>query len=118
MCQVPLNERANLCKKWPKKTHERTLSQLVLQDTKNWIEENGLKHPDCVHSMGNFAWNHFFVNIHECIMLDILHQLLKEVVGSTYMLQWLRTVIRAKFKGARVEAEQRDLSNKQTVQYF
>ncbi len=46
MCQVPTNERENLCKKWLKRTHERTLSQLALQDTEDWIEENGLRHPD------------------------------------------------------------------------
>ncbi len=104
LCQVPPNERENLCKKWPKRKHEHTLSQLALQDTKEWIEENGLRHPDCVHSMRNFAWNHSFVNIHKCMMLDILLQLLKRVVGGTYMLQWLKTVIGAKFKGARVKA--------------
>ena len=87
MCQVPSNERENLCKKWPKRTHERMLSQLALQNTEDWIEENGLKYLDCVYSMRNFAWNHFFVNIYEYMMLDILHQLLKEVVGDTHMLQ-------------------------------
>ncbi len=37
-------------------------------------------------------------------MLDILYQLLKRVVSSTHMLQWLKTIIRAKFKRARVKA--------------
>ncbi len=37
-------------------------------------------------------------------MLDILHQLWKGVVGGAHMLQWLKTVIGAKFKGARVKA--------------
>ncbi len=37
-------------------------------------------------------------------MLDILHQLLKEVVDGTYMLQWLKTIIKAKFKGAYIKA--------------
>lgn len=32
------------------------------------------------------------------MMVDILHQLLKEVVDGTYMLQWLKTIIRRKFK--------------------
>ncbi len=39
------------------------------------------------------------------MMLDILHQLLKEVVGGMYILQWLKTIIGAKFKGARVKAD-------------
>ena len=38
------------------------------------------------------------------MMLDILHQLLKEVVGDTHMLQWLKNIVGAKFKGARVKA--------------
>ncbi len=87
MCQVPPNERENLCKKWPKRTHEHTMSQLALQDPEDWIEENRLRHPNCVHSMRNFAWNHSFVNIHECMTLNILQQLLKEVVGGTHMPQ-------------------------------
>ncbi len=37
-------------------------------------------------------------------MLNILHQLLKRVVDSTHMLQWLKTIIGAKFKGTRVKA--------------
>ncbi len=37
------------------------------------------------------------------MMLDILHQLLKRVVNGTHMLQWLKTIIGAKFKGARVK---------------
>ena len=56
-----------------KNIYERTLSRLALQDTKDWIEENGLRNPDCVHSMKNFARNHSFLNIHECMMLDMLH---------------------------------------------
>ncbi len=39
------------------------------------------------------------------MILDILYQLLKGVVGSTHMLQWLKTIIGAKFKGARIKAD-------------
>ncbi len=38
------------------------------------------------------------------MMLDILHQLLKGVVASTHMLQWLNTIIEAKFEGVCVKA--------------
>ena len=38
------------------------------------------------------------------MMLDILHQLLKGVVGGTHMLQLLKNIIGAKFKGVRVKA--------------
>lgn len=37
-------------------------------------------------------------------MLDILYKFLKKVVSHTYMLQWLETIIRAKFKGACIKA--------------
>ncbi len=38
------------------------------------------------------------------MMLHILHQLLKKVFGDTHMLQWLKTIIGAKFKRACVKA--------------
>ena len=43
------------------------------------------------------------MNIHECIILDILHQLLKELVEGMHMFQWLKTIIRPNFKGAQVK---------------
>ncbi len=78
--------------------------EIALQETEEWIEDHGHRDLDCVHSMDNFTWNHSFVNIHKCMMLDILHQLLKGVVSGTHMLQWLKTIIRAMFKGACVKA--------------
>ena len=86
ICQVTLNEYENLCKKWPKKIHECMLLQLAYQDTEDWIEENSFRHPDYIHQMRNFIWNQFFVNIYECIILDIFYQLLKGVVGSMHIL--------------------------------
>ena len=44
------------------------------------------------------------MNIHQYMLLDILHQLLKGVVEDTHMLQWLKNIVRAKFKGACVKA--------------
>ena len=38
------------------------------------------------------------------MMLDILYQLLKGVVGGIHMLQWLKNIVGAKFKRARVKA--------------
>ena len=38
------------------------------------------------------------------MMLNILYQLLKRVVDSMHILQWLKTIIGAKFKGACVNA--------------
>ncbi len=44
------------------------------------------------------------MNIRECIILNILYQLLKRVVDGIYILQWLKTIIGTKFKGACVKA--------------
>ncbi len=57
MCQVPLEERENLCKIWALRIHESTWAQIALQETEEWIEDYGHGDPDCVHSMENFAWN-------------------------------------------------------------
>ena len=35
ICQVLSIKRKNLCKKWPKKIYEYTLSQVALQDIEN-----------------------------------------------------------------------------------
>ena len=53
------------------------LSKLAIQKTKDWIEENSLKHLDFIYSMRKFVQNHSFINIFECMMLDIFYQLLK-----------------------------------------
>ncbi len=92
-------------------------AQIALQETEEWIENHGHRDPNCVYSMENFAWNHSFVNIHECMMLDILYQLLKGVVDGTHILQWLKTIIGAKFKGACVKASTTKLLNKPTGWY-
>ena len=30
-------------------------AQLALLDTTKWVEKNGLKHPDCIYLIQNFA---------------------------------------------------------------
>ena len=37
------------------------------------------------------------------MMLNIFHQLLKKIDGGTHIFQWLKTIIRAKFKGVHVK---------------
>lgn len=39
-----------------------------------------------VHAVINFAWKHYWVNIHSAMMVDILHQLLKGIVKR--LLDW------------------------------
>jgi len=39
----------------------------------------------------NFAWSHMFVNIHETMMINVLHQLLKRIIS--YLMLWLSQII-------------------------
>ena len=87
MCHILPEERKNLCKVWPRQTYKSMCVQVAQQNTIEWMEENGSKHPDYMHSITNFAESHFFMNIHQCMLLDILYQLLKSVVVGTHMLQ-------------------------------
>ena len=73
ICQVPPDERENLEKKWPNQTHAKTKDQIRRQRQTN-ISKIG---EQWVHDLNNFAWDHYLVNIHETMMIDSLHQLLK-----------------------------------------
>ncbi len=41
--------------------------------------------------MKNFAWSHMFINIHETMMINVLHQLLKRIIS--YLMLWLSQII-------------------------
>ena len=41
--------------------------------------------------MSNFAWNHYLINIYETMMINVLHQLLKNTV--IYLIHWLEQLI-------------------------
>ena len=95
MCQVPSDERENLVKKWPPRTHDLTQQQirrqqtcLVLKTDKEWV-----------HNMKNFAWSHQLVNIHETMMVDVLHQLLKRMV--MHLLSWVKLLLKTNMPAAR-----------------
>ena len=77
ICTVPPAERQNLTARvWEPRTHGATIAQLELQQ-KNKIHSTD---DNWVHSVKNFAWNHYLINIHQSMMVDILHQLLKGAV--------------------------------------
>ena len=71
--QVPPNKHENLCKIWVLRKYESMQAQIVLQDTKQWIENYGRKDLASIYLIEKFVWNHLFVNIHKCIMLDIFY---------------------------------------------
>ncbi|TAQ90574.1 hypothetical protein B7494_g1099 [Chlorociboria aeruginascens] len=74
-CQVPGKELENISKQWPLRTHQQMKNQM----TKQLREKISPADKDWVHSMTCFAWKHSFVNIHEVISIDLLHQLQKGV---------------------------------------
>ena len=111
ICYIPPEERKNFCKVWLRQIYKSMYAQLAWQNTIEWIEENSPKHLNCIYSVTNFAWSHFFMNIHQYIFLDIFYQLLKGVIGSIYMLQYLKNNAEAKFMGARVKTGKTKLLN-------
>lgn len=87
ICEVPPQERQNLRGKWPRRTHASTQARIKRQRADNL----SIKEAMSVHDIANFAWEHWHVNIHETMMLDILHQLYKGL--AIYMKDWvLRTL--------------------------
>ncbi len=58
------------------------------QQRKNNIIENDFA---WIHSVKNFAWSHMFINIHETMMINMLHQLLKKII--LYLMLWFSQII-------------------------
>jgi len=58
------------------------------QQRKNNIIENDFA---WIHSVKNFAWSHMFINIHETMMINMLHQLLKKII--LYLMLWFSRII-------------------------
>lgn len=54
--------------------------------------------------MQHVVWNHLFVNMYKCMILDMLYQLLKEMIDGMHIFQSLKIIIRAKFKEACIKA--------------
>ena len=87
ICQVPPNERENLSRTWPPRTHEFTQERHRQQELLRLKRSD----PEWVYPKINFAWDHFLLNIHEAMMTDVLHQLLKGLVP--YLLDWLISLL-------------------------
>ncbi len=87
ICQVSSHERENLDKTWSIQMHAFTRNQ-QRQQRKNNIIENDFA---WIHSVKNFAWSHMFINIHETMMINMLHQLLKKII--LYLMLWFSRII-------------------------
>lgn len=60
------------------------------QSADNWL-----------HEEANFAWSYDLVNIHSCMMLDALHQLLKGV--SVHLFNWVKDLSSATMLDERIK---------------
>ncbi|KAI9750296.1 MAG: hypothetical protein M4579_006529 [Chaenotheca gracillima] len=87
ICQVPPDERENLCQEWPKRTHESTQLQIATQSNQRRARGDDT----WIHPVANFAWRHHHVNIHGGMMVDVLHQLLKGVV--MHLIEWIQSLL-------------------------
>ena len=88
ICKVPPSKRQNLTHRWPQRTHHDTQQQIQFQRRVQRSGEAAITDQSMwVHDFDNFAWRHHLVNIHEIMMMDLLHQLLKGTLQ--YLIQWI-----------------------------
>ncbi len=90
ICRVSSKTRKNLESRWSLRIHEFIQKQIQRQR----IEDLNSRHEDWVHATINFVWDYFFVNIHEIMMIDILHQLFKRMI--MHFLIWIQSLLKKK----------------------
>jgi hypothetical protein len=95
ICQVSSKERKNLDDKWSLRTHETTQSQIRRQRLENIVKTND----KWVHDVECFVWKHDLVNIHEIMMIDIFHQLLKNMM--MHVITWVKIILKAEMSISR-----------------
>ncbi len=100
ICRVSSKTRKNLENRWSLRIHEFMQRQIQRQR----IENLDSRHEDWVHATINFVWNYFFVNIHEIMMIDILHQLFKKMI--MHLLIWIQFLLKKKMWIRRRRREQ------------
>ncbi|KJF61113.1 uncharacterized protein CIMG_13432 [Coccidioides immitis RS] len=92
------------------RTHKYTLA--MLQNQQNAIitrrlDEIPIRIKEMwVHTVSNFVWHHPLINVHNIIMINILHQLLKELVN--HLIDWLKALIKNVFKATYQEKKDSD----------
>ena len=92
-CQAQSKELQDLSTKWPLQTHLQMRSQMQKQHDQRINPSN----QDWVHPIDCFAWRHSFVNIHEVISIDMLHQLQKGIFRD--LINWIQSLIQDLFPG-------------------
>jgi hypothetical protein len=95
ICQISLDQRENLKRKWSIRIYDSTQQQIRRQRQNRIIKTD----EQWVHEMMNFAWEHSLVNIHETMMIDVFHQLFKEMI--MHLLIWIRLLLKKEMSTAR-----------------
>jgi hypothetical protein len=85
---MSFDERENLKKKWSYRTHESIKKQIRHQRKKEIAKRKN----DWIHEMKNFVWKHNLINIHEIMMMNILHQFMKRMI--MHLLIWIRFLLK------------------------
>jgi hypothetical protein len=109
ICRVSSKARKNFEDRWSLRTHEFMQEQIRRQQ----LEELNSRDEKWVHEMKNFAWDYSLINIHEIMMIDILHQLFKDMM--MHILSWIQSLLKKKMSIKQRRREQTirviDLSN-------
>lgn len=86
---VKADERERLLQVQLKRTHNKTMAQLQKQrELGSQIQKTD---PDWIHLIENWAWQYNLMDIHNAMMVDVLHQLLKGLVNN--MVSWLKAAV-------------------------
>ncbi len=100
ICRVSSKTQKNLENRWSFRTHEFMQRQIQRQRVKDLDS----RHEDWIHATINFVWDYSFVNIHEIMMIDILHQLFRRMI--MHFLIWIQSLLKKKMSIRRRRREQ------------
>ncbi len=95
ICQISFDRRENLERKWSIRTHDFTQRQIQHQRQNHIIKTD----EQWVHEMTNFVWEYSLVNIHQTMMMNVLHQLFKKMI--MHLLSWIRLLLKKEMSTAR-----------------
>jgi hypothetical protein len=95
ICQILLDQRENLKKKWSIRIHDFIRHQIQRQ-RQNYIIKTD---EQWIYEMTNFAWEHSLINIHQTMMMNILHQLFKKMI--MHLLNWITLLLKKEMSTAR-----------------
>ena len=103
ICQILSQKWEHLKRVWLFWTHQFIKNQISQQKDEDISDNDSV----WVHSVSNFIWNHYLINIYETIMIDVLHQLFKSTV--IYLIHWLEQLIE---KSITVTRKKKDVRHK------